>query len=104
MQNDLKILINSLDAEKFGSQGQQRTVVLSLKLAELEILEEEIQDKTLLLLDDVFSELDENRREYLKQYIKEYQTLITSTDKSDKVSEKEQIKMFKVTDGNVEED
>lgn len=100
-RDDLKFFINNLDVEKFGSQGQQRTVVLSLKLAELNILEEEIEDKPILLLDDVFSELDESRREYLKQYIKEFQVLITSTDKSEIVKENDSIRTLKVVNGSV---
>jgi DNA replication and repair protein RecF len=103
-RDDLKFLINDLDIEKFGSQGQQRTVVLSLKLAELDILEEEVQDKPILLLDDVFSELDENRRDYLKHYIRDYQVFITSTDKEEIVNQNEDFHTLKVVNGSVSED
>ena len=103
-RDDLKFLINNLDVEKFGSQGQQRTVVLSLKLAELDILEEEIQDKPILLLDDVFSELDENRRDYLKQYIKDFQVFITSTDKEEMINQNESIHALRVVNGSISKD
>ena len=103
-RDDFKLLINELDVEKYGSQGQQRTVVLSLKLAEIEILKEEIQESPVLLLDDVFSELDENRRNFLKAYIKDIQVFITSTDKLWENSKNTNIKVIKVTNGNIYEE
>ena len=63
-----------------GSQGQQRSAVLALKLAELEIIEEETNEKPVLLLDDVMSELDENRRKHLLSAFEENQVFITCTD------------------------
>ena len=101
-RDDLKFFINGLDIEKFGSQGQQRTAILSLKLSELKILEEEIEEKPILLLDDVFSELDESRRNYLREYIKDFQTFITSTDDIEVINENENIKSMKVKSGTIE--
>jgi len=80
-RDDIIIKINGKDATKYGSQGQQRTVVLSLKLAELEVIREEIGEYPVLLLDDVFSELDAKRRRFLIDYIKGVQVFITSTEK-----------------------
>ncbi len=83
-RDDLSFHINNIDTKIYGSQGQQRTVVLSLKLAELEYIKLEIGEYPLLLLDDVMSELDMSRRAYLLDFIKErIQTFITATDKSD---------------------
>ena len=72
---------NGLDAVKFASQGQQRTVVLSLKLSELEIIKAKTGFSPILLLDDVLAELDETRQNYLLKSIEEdTQTIITSVD------------------------
>lgn len=80
-RDDLKLLINGIDAHKFGSQGQQRTVALSLKLAELELSKAETGEYPVLLLDDVLSELDETRREHLLKVVgKKVQTFITAAD------------------------
>ncbi len=102
-RDDIEISINNKEAGKYGSQGQQRTAVLSLKLAELEILREEIQENPVLLLDDVFSELDAKRRELLGQYIEDTQFFITSTDLIDcRVCGKE-MRQFNVENGNIYE-
>ena len=78
-RDDIKLVVNSVDIRSFGSQGQQRTVALSLKLAELEIFKEEIGEYPVLLLDDVLSELDQERQRRLLAYAKNLQTLITAT-------------------------
>ena len=80
-RDDLRISLNEKSARHFASQGQQRSIVLSLKLAELEIIREEKGDYPLLLLDDVLSELDSFRREYLIEFINSspIQTLMTMT-------------------------
>ena len=81
LQNDdLLFKINKKDVKKHASQGQQRTVVLSLKLAELEILKEDYGGYPVLLLDDVLSELDFDRREKLCQYLKNIQCILTCTE------------------------
>lgn len=80
-RDDFRLLINGIDSHKFGSQGQQRTVALSLKLAELELMKAETGEYPVLLLDDVLSELDERRREHLLTVVgKRVQTFITATD------------------------
>ena len=68
-----------LDIRKFGSQGQQRTAALSLKLSEIELVKEVIKDTPILLLDDVLSELDKHRQNYLLDSIHDIQTVITCT-------------------------
>ena len=78
-RDDIKFIINDIDIRKFGSQGQQRTAALSLKLSELNIIKEEINDNPILLLDDVFSELDEKRQKLIIENIKNTQTIITCT-------------------------
>ena len=74
------IFINGMDARRFASQGQQRTAVLALKIAYLTILHEQIGFWPLLILDDVMSELDEKRRAFFVEYIKNIQTVITCAD------------------------
>ena len=87
-RDDIIFYINHKLAEKFGSQGQKRTLILSLKLSELQIVSEEIGDSPILLLDDFMSELDEKRRNILLEKIKDYQVIITCTDKIDFVDSK----------------
>lgn len=79
-RDDMAISINQIDTRRFGSQGQQRTAALSLKLSELEIIKEEIGEYPILLLDDVMSELDQNRQHFLLETIKNIQTILTTTD------------------------
>lgn len=81
-RDDLKIEVNGIDLKTFGSQGQQRTGILSMKLSELEYIKSEIGEYPILLLDDVMSELDYERRSQLLLFIKEkIQTFITATDR-----------------------
>ena len=79
-RDDIAIKINDIDVRKYGSQGQQRTVALSLKLAEIYLFESEIGEKPVLLLDDVLSELDASRRQKLMELSSGLQTIITCTD------------------------
>lgn len=79
-RDDIKIKINNIDARTYASQGQQRTIVLSIKLSEVEIIKMERGVYPVLLLDDVFSELDIDRRKYLTRSFNDMQTIITSTD------------------------
>lgn len=80
-RDDIEFKINGIDAAKFASQGQQRTLVLSLKLSELEIIREKTGFSPILLLDDVLAELDETRQNYLLKSIDSgTQTIITSVD------------------------
>lgn len=78
-RDDIKIFLNDMEVKAFGSQGQQRTSLLSIKLAELEIFKEIFGEYPILLLDDVFSELDESRKQKLFERIKNIQSLITTT-------------------------
>lgn len=82
-RDDIKVIVNDLDSRIYGSQGQQRTAALSLKLAEVELIKGEIGEYPVLLLDDVLSELDINRRRFLIDTFKDIQTIITSTDDID---------------------
>ena len=79
-RDDIIMYINNRDVKTYGSQGQQRTVVLSIKLSEVELIKKERGVYPVLLLDDVFSELDEERRKYLTRSFNEMQTIITATD------------------------
>ena len=80
-RDDFDVFINEKKVNTYGSQGQARTAVLSLKLAELNIINEEIGEEPILLLDDFMSELDENRRTNLSKAIDNNQVFITCTDK-----------------------
>ena len=78
-RDDMQFYINGQEVKVYGSQGQKRTSALSLKMAEIEIVEKTIGEKPILLLDDVLSELDRNRQNYLLENIKGIQTIITCT-------------------------
>ena len=71
--------VSGIDIRKYGSQGQQRTSALSLKLAEIELVKKSIHETPVLLLDDVLSELDSSRQNYLLNSIHDIQTIITCT-------------------------
>ena len=93
---------NGIDIRKFGSQGQQRTASLSLKLSEIEIVKKAKKENPVLLLDDVLSELDSNRQNYLLNTIGDIQTIITCTGLDEFVNNRFEIdKLFKVTEGTV---
>lgn len=79
-RDDIEIKINNMDTRAFASQGQQRTIVLSIKLSQVEMIYMEKGVYPVLLLDDVFSELDGERRKYLSQSFSKMQTIVTSTD------------------------
>ncbi len=86
-RDDLKIIINKNDARKFGSQGQQRTAALSMKLAEIELIKKEKKETPILLLDDVMSELDSERQKFLINYLEDVQIFITTTELNKEVEE-----------------
>ena len=103
-RDDVGFWIAGRDARLYASQGQQRTAVLALKLAELEFMTEEIGEPPLLLLDDVASELDPNRRHYLLSAVREgVQSFITCTDLEDLMVREwpESHRLFRVRAGTV---
>lgn len=101
-RDDLSFFVNGIDIRKFGSQGQQRTAALSLKLSEIELVKRTIHDTPILLLDDVLSELDSNRQNYLLNSIRDIQTMITCTGLDELIQHRFAInKVYRVTDGNV---
>ena len=79
-RDDLGIFINDIDVRLYGSQGQQRTASISLKLSEIELIKRELGDYPVLILDDVFSELDQNRQKMLVEKLKDIQMFVTSAD------------------------
>ncbi len=78
-RDDVKFLLNGLDAKIYGSQGQQRTIALSLKIAETEAFKLRFGEYPILILDDVLSELDKKRQRKLVSRVKDVQTLFTAT-------------------------
>lgn len=101
-REDLSITVNELSARHYGSQGQQRSVVLALKLAEAEILKQATGESPMVLLDDVMSELDPFRQEYLVTRLKEWQVFITCCDEGS-VLPKVTGKKFHVKHGTITE-
>ena len=101
-RDDIEFLVNGIDIRKFGSQGQQRTAALSLKLAQIELVKRQTGETPILLLDDVLSELDSSRKNYLLDSIKDIQTLITCTGLEEFINSHLQIdKMFQVKSGKI---
>ena len=101
-RDDFSFMIGDIDVRKFGSQGQQRTAALSLKLSEIELVKKISKDTPVLLLDDVLSELDSNRQNFLLNHIGEIQTIITCTGLDDFINNRFEInKIFKVVNGIV---
>lgn len=91
-RDDLEITINGLSARRFASQGQQRSAVLSLKLSEAEMLSDKHEEKPVILLDDVLSELDAKRQDFLLNRVDGYQVFVTCCEESNK----EQLRSGKV--------
>ena len=101
-RDDICFMCGDLDIRKFGSQGQQRTAALSLKLSEIELVRRVTKDTPILLLDDVLSELDKHRQNYLLDSISDVQTLITCTGLDDFVNHRFSInKILRVEQGHV---
>ena len=102
-RDDFSIMADKIDLRKFGSQGQQRTAALSLKLSEIRIIEKETGERPILLLDDVLSELDSQRQSYLINSLGENQLFITTADLSGKVvRELPRGKIFKIKEGDID--
>lgn len=96
-RDDIKIEINGKDSRKFASQGQQRTIALAMKLGEVIIYKNEIGEPPILLLDDVLSELDENRQKLLLDMTKGFQTILTCTE----YRLPNHATLFKIEDGKI---
>ena len=101
-RDDLCFMDKGIDIRKYGSQGQQRTCALALKLAEIELVKEVSNDTPVLLLDDVLSELDRNRQNYLLDSIDNIQTIITCTGLEEFIDGRLSLdKIFCISDGTV---
>ncbi len=102
-RDDISFFINKSEAKKYASQGQQRTIVLSLKLAELAFIKEKININAILLLDDVLAELDDIRQNYLLNAIdKDTQTIITSVDTLNfKEEYLKNVEIFEIKDNKI---
>ncbi len=103
-RDDICFYVNDIDIRKYGSQGQQRTAALSLKLAEIEMMKKVTGETPVLLLDDVLSELDSKRQKYLLDSITGIQTVITCTGLDEFIKNRFQInRVFYVKEGHIEE-
>lgn len=101
-RDDICFKNGRIDIRKFGSQGQQRTAALALKMSEIELVKRQTGDTPVLLLDDVLSELDKNRQNYLLDSIHDIQTIITCTGLDEFVNHRFSInKIFHVKNGSV---
>ncbi len=101
-RDDFCFAVGDIDIRKFGSQGQQRTAALSLKLSEIELVKKITKENPVLLLDDVLSELDSNRQNYLLSTIGDIQTIITCTGLDEFVNNRFEInKVFHIENGRI---
>ena len=101
-RDDFSFIVGDIDIRKFGSQGQQRTAALSLKLSEIELVKKMTNDNPVLLLDDVLSELDSNRQNYLLSTIGDIQTIITCTGLDEFVNNRFEIdRVFHIDNGRI---
>ncbi len=101
-RDDFCFIVDGIDIRKYGSQGQQRTAALSLKLSEIELVKKTTGDTPLLLLDDVLSELDSSRQNHLLNNINDVQTIITCTGLDEFVNNRFEInRIYKVAQGKV---
>lgn len=101
-RDDISFYIGDKNLKLYGSQGQQRTAALSLKLAEIELVQKKIKESPILLLDDVLSELDRNRQTYLLESITNLQTIITCTGLEEFIGDRKRYhKIFHVVDGKI---
>ena len=101
-RDDFSFIEKNIDIRKFGSQGQQRTAALSLKLSEIELVKKMTKDNPVLLLDDVLSELDSDRQNYLLNNIGDIQTIITCTGLDEFVNNRFEIdKVFQIENGSI---
>lgn len=101
-RDDMKFIANNMDLRTYGSQGQKRTAALSLKLSEIEIVKKKINDVPILLLDDVLSELDRTRQNYLLDCLDDIQTIITCTGLEEFINYRIPMnQVYKIVNGSV---
>ena len=98
-RDDLEIFFNWQNVSNFASRGEMRTLIIALKLSEIEFIEAQTGRKPILLLDDVFSELDMNRQNFLLEAIRNYQSFITTTHNDFKIPEGS--KVHKINQGKM---
>lgn len=101
-RDDIEIKINDISARRFGSQGQQRSAVLSMKLSEAELLYRKNGERPVILLDDVLSELDNSRQDFLLNKVEDYQVFVTCCEESNK-EQLQKGKVFYVNNGEIKE-
>lgn len=101
-RDDLLFFIDNKDVRAYGSQGQQRSFVIALKMGEAKLLKLASNEEPIILLDDVMSELDERRQDYILNHVKNMQVFITCCDISNTLKLKKG-RIFKVKNGNVDE-
>lgn len=101
-RDDIDIKINGISARKFGSQGQQRSAVLSMKLSEAQLLYQKNGERPVILLDDVLSELDNSRQDFLLNKVEDYQVFVTCCEESNK-EQLQRGKVFYVDNGEIRE-
>ena len=102
-RDEFKFMLNDINLKQYGSQGQQRSAVLALKLSEINIFTKVLGSSPILLLDDVFSELDEIKRNNLLKYINgKIQTVITTTDiENIDNNTLKKARVFEITEGKI---
>lgn len=101
-KDDIDFYINKINVRNFGSQGQQRTSALSLKLSEIKLIENETDEIPILLLDDVMSELDKTRQEFLIKSLSDVQIFITTTEITEELSNKfEEKNIYEIKNGKI---
>ena len=102
-RDDFSFTINDVDVKKFGSQGQQRTSILSLLFSQIELIKNRTGETPILLLDDVLSELDEKRQMKMIEYINRMQTILTCTEIKDEIKNKLDIKkIYYINEGKIQ--
>lgn len=101
-RDDIEIKINGISARRFASQGQQRSAVLSMKLSEAELLYQKNGERPVILLDDVLSELDNKRQDFLLNKVEDYQVFVTCCEESNK-EQLQKGKVFFVSNGEIRE-
>ncbi|MBO5714607.1 MAG: DNA replication/repair protein RecF [Clostridia bacterium] len=102
-RDDIKFTLNDTDVKVYGSQGQQRTVALSLKLAETEIFKSRFGEYPILILDDVLSELDKTRQKKLVESVKDMQTIFTATDYSKALFKGIEVNRIVIENGKIKQ-